>query len=87
MIQHAVDDVLDRLRCSQIVDAVPATPVLRLSANEGADSAQVALMPQEICLLFTLGPEFDGVRKCVHRLAVPADKGASKIYMLDSMLF
>jgi len=87
LIQHAVDDVLDRLRCSRIVDAVPATPVLWLSADEGADSAQVALVPQEVCLLFALGPEFNGVGECVHRLAVPADKGASKIYMFDFMLF
>lgn len=55
------NEVPDRLRGNHVVNTVSATPVLRLALDEGADSAEVTLVAQEICLLLALGPEADGI--------------------------
>lgn len=70
----------------RLVDAVPASPIGRLSPQERAHGADVALVTQEVRLLLALGPELDGVRERVHGLAVSADEGAAEVDVLDLML-
>lgn len=55
------NEVSDRLRCNHVVDTVSAAPILRLPADESSNSSEVAFVAQEVCLLFALGPETDGV--------------------------
>ena len=40
-------------------------------------------MAQEVGLLFTLGPEADGIRQGVHGLSVAANEGTAKVDVLD----
>lgn len=70
-----------------IVDTVATTPVDGLSPEECANSTEVALMAQEIGLLFTLGPEADGVRQGVHGLSVASNEGSAKVDVLDLVFF
>ena len=49
------------IRRRGIVDAVSAAPIDGLSAKKGANGTEIALMAQEVGLLFTFGPETDGV--------------------------
>ena len=44
------------------VHASSASPIGRSSLEEGANSTQVALVPEEVCLLGAFAPEFNGVR-------------------------
>lgn len=66
-----------------IVDTVSTTPVDGLSPEECANSTKVALMAQEIGLLFPLGPEADGIGQGVHGLSVASNKGSAKVDVLD----
>ena len=66
-----------------IFDTVATTPVDRLSPEECANSTEVALVAQEVGLLFTLGPEADGIRQGVHGLSVAANEGTAKVDVLD----
>lgn len=60
-------------RCG-IIDAVSTTPVDGLSPEECANCTEIALVAQEVGLLFALGPEADGVRQGVHGLSVAANE-------------
>ena len=44
-------------------------------------------MAQEVGLLFTLGPEADGVGQGVHGLSVAANEGTAKVDVLDLVFF
>ena len=44
-------------------------------------------MAQEVGLLFTLGPEADGIRQGVHGLSVAANEGTAKVDVLDLVFF
>ena len=44
-------------------------------------------MPHKKCLFLALRPELDGIRKSIHCLPVASDKRASKVYVLQVMLF
>lgn len=41
-------------------------------------------MAEEICLFLSLGPEADGVGKCVHSLSMTANERASEVYMFQT---
>lgn len=66
-----------------LVDTASTTPVDGLSAEECANSTEIALVAQEVGLLFTLGPEADGVREGVHGLSMASNEGAAKVDVLD----
>lgn len=40
-------------------------------------------MAQKVGLLLAFGPEADGIRQCVHGLAMAADEGSAKVDVLD----
>jgi hypothetical protein len=80
-----LNEVSNRLRCNHLVDAVSATPVLRLASDEGANGAEIALVAQEIRLLLALGPEADGVRESIHGLPVASNERATKVDVFDGV--
>ena len=44
-------------------------------------------MPQKICLLYTLRPEFNSIAKGIHGLLVATNKGSTKVDVREVVLF
>jgi hypothetical protein len=77
------DGLYDR---SRALDALPPSPVPRLPLQESPNGTEIALVPEKVGLLASLGPETDGIRQCVHRLSVPANERTAEVDALQPML-
>ena len=70
-----------------MLEAVPSTPIPRLSLQESPHSAEVSFMSKEISILGSFRPELDSIGQCIHCLSMTTNETSTEIDVLEIVLF